>query len=290
MQKIIIGIFLFFLITQNISANFLNQREQKNLENIKIQLQNISQNKDQKWFELINTNLSKNISRSRNNLKLWYILSQIQQELKNLQEIQFPSIDQNIPQEIEQQNYSDTNKNFQKEFFENHGKNITTSLEMPEKCYEFYDIIDEMGKQNNFPTALIISTWSKELNCNFSNPANGWWLYQITSAYYVPWDITIEDFKKMTQDFIDFSKWKWASYEKNPRLRERFWIEKIEITYDFFTLESLQLHAILYNGVWKTTTLSTNTYANNNINSSITGKSDWLITRFLKVIHYEWEK
>jgi len=174
MQKIIIGIFLFFLITQNISANFLNQREQKNLENIKIQLQNISQNKDQKWFELINTNLSKNISRSRNNLKLWYILSQIQQELKNLQEIQFPSIDQNIPQEIEQQNYSDTNKNFQKEFFENHGKNITTSLEMPEKCYEFYDIIDEMGKQNNFPTALIISTWSKELNCNFSNPANGW--------------------------------------------------------------------------------------------------------------------
>jgi hypothetical protein len=35
-----------------------------------------------------------------------------------------------------------------------------------------YDFIDEVAKEQDFPTELIIAMWKKEHNCNLDNPPN----------------------------------------------------------------------------------------------------------------------
>ncbi len=290
MKKIILWIFLVFLcVYQGSYANFLSPQEEKKLESVKHQLHFISENKSENWFQQVDRNLSKVIPKLRSQPKMWYIVSQIQQELQKIYQENFPSIIEISPQEEENiSNISDNSWKY--DFFQKYGWNITTSLELSEKCREHYDFIDEIAQRNDFPTSLVIATWSKESNCNLFNPYNGWGPYQITSRYYTPGEITLADLEVYTQDFIDFSKGKWTSYHRNSNLKNRFWIENIEIRYDFFTLESLQLHAILYNGVGKTTTLSTNLFANTNLHGDIVGNSDGLVTRVLKVLHYETQK
>jgi hypothetical protein len=85
--------------------------------------------------------------------------------------------------------------------------------------------------------------------------------------------------------YIEFSRGKIANYEKNSTLKKRFKKEKINITYNNFSLWDLQLYAVLYNGAGKTTDITKNTFANANLNKSVTSNSDGLVTRFLKIIH-----
>lgn len=179
-----------------------------------------------------------------------------------------------------------------KAFFDLYWKNITTSLEISEKCTMYFDFIDEIAKRNDFPTELVIATWSKEYNCNLWNPSNGWWPFQITSAYYTPWEITIDDFWKSVQHYIDFTKGKWNYFNNNTyhNYKSRFWNENIAITYDNYNIRDLKLSAILYNWVRSDTTLDWNTFANSNLDSSVITNSDWLVTRFLKILNWRTKK
>jgi hypothetical protein len=45
-------------------------------------------------------------------------------------------------------------------------------LKIDEKCTKYFDFIDNIAKEKDFPVELIIATWSKETNCNLYNPAN----------------------------------------------------------------------------------------------------------------------
>lgn len=174
-------------------------------------------------------------------------------------------------------------------FFDSHGKQITTWLDVSESCTKYFDFVDEIAKKNDFPTELIIATWGIEYGCKLWNPANGWGPFQITSQYYTPWDITLEEFGNAVQKYIEFTRGKWDYFNNNAyhNYKERFWSENINVTYDNYTLRDLKLTAILYNGVSKDTTLDGNTFANANLNENVSHKSDGVVTRFLKVLNWK---
>ena len=173
-------------------------------------------------------------------------------------------------------------------FFETYWKDITTDLKVNEKCTKYFDFIDNIATSNNFPTELIIATWSKEYNCNLSNPNNWYWPFQISSKYYIPWDISLDIFSISIQDFIDFSKWKWKYFNENKYIdyKSRFWSENINISYDNYTIRDLKLHSLLYNWIKSNTKLDTNTFANDNLNKEIVSNSDWIVTSFLKILKW----
>lgn len=175
-----------------------------------------------------------------------------------------------------------------KAFFDLYWQNITTWLSISESCIKHFDVIEKIAKKNNFPTELIIATWGIEYGCKLWNPANGWGPFQITSQYYTPWDITLEEFSESVQKYIDFTRGKWDYFNNNPyhSYKERFWSENINITYDSYTLRDLKLTAILYNWVSKDTTLDGNTFANANLNDTVSHASDGVVTRFLKVLNW----
>lgn len=176
-----------------------------------------------------------------------------------------------------------------KAFFDLYWQTITTGLSVSELCTKYFDVIDEIAKKNNFPTELIIATWGIEYGCKLWNPANWWGPFQITSQYYAPWDITVEEFSLSVQKYIDFTKGKWDYFNTNPyhSYKERFWNENINIMYESYTLRDLKLTAILYNWVSKNTTLDGNTFANANLNDTVSHASDGVVTRFLKVLNWK---
>ncbi len=175
-----------------------------------------------------------------------------------------------------------------KSFFEENWKDITTDLKVNAKCTKYFDFVNDIAIKNDFPTELIIATWSIEYNCNLSNPANWYWPFQISSKYYTPWDITLEQFAVSVQDYIDFSRNKWNYFNTNTYhdYKTRFWSWNIAITYDTYTLRELRLNSILFNWIRKDTTLDKNTFANTNLNKDTAWPNDWLVTRFLKILKW----
>ena len=63
---------------------------------------------------------------------------------------------------------------------------------------------------NNFPTALTIATRYRETHCGYYLPSNGDGPFQILSKDYGTGEINEDTFTQSIQDFIDFSKGKYA--------------------------------------------------------------------------------
>gem|GEM_PF-2152592 len=91
------------------------------------------------------------------------------------------------------------------------------------------------------------------------------------------------------EKFIDFSEHKWRAFATNPSHKRKFGQDFINLGYDRFTIKDIRLHAIMYNGVSSNTTLEGNTFANNNLNSSVTGNADGIVTMFLKILNRQIE-
>ncbi len=172
-------------------------------------------------------------------------------------------------------------KMFNEEEFYNQYRQFVTSddEELPENCVNYYDQIDEIAQQRDFPTALIIAMRYREHTCNFNNPANGRGNFQITSQYYPPGEITRDEFVDQVNNFIDFSEAKRAWYD-NLLLRDD---RAIDLTHDEFNLQDIRKHAILYNGIKQGTTPGTNDYANHNFWKLPDGR-DGIVAAFLKVV------
>lgn len=148
-------------------------------------------------------------------------------------------------------------------------------------CTKYFDQIDEIAREYDFPVELIIATWYREHTCKFYNPGNGWGNFQITSNYYAPGDITRTEFRSQVIDFIEFSQWKREYYD----LTQNFWPEPISLSYDHFDLASIRKHSIYYNGI--VGELATNKYTNTNFNWVWVGGTDGIVTYFLKVLRRE---
>ncbi len=286
MKKIFL-ILLFIIITFSKTLAYEPTDEDiKSINNAKEKLWEISHIKWKEWFQQKVYQIDKKLLNHKKTWKVFYALNQIKLEMITIYLSLWWIIENQAEKEVLEQ--SNDKKQKRIDFFAENWKNITTSLEVNEKCTKYFDFVDEIAKRNDFPTELIIATWSKETNCNLSNPANWDWPFQIRSNYYKPWTITLDEFAVSVQHFIDFSKWKWKYFNTNTfvNYKKRFWSENLAITYDNYTLRELQIHSILYNWVGKSTTLTSNSFANANLNSKVTSSSDWVVTRFLKILNW----
>ncbi len=151
-------------------------------------------------------------------------------------------------------------------------------------CKKYYDKIDLVAKQYDFPVELIIATWFREHTCKFKNPGNGRWNFQIITEYYPPGDISRAQFEAQIIDFIKFSEGKWKYYD----LTQKFGPDPIELSYNDFDLASIRKQAIYYN--WIVWTMEKNVYANQNFNGISVGWADWIVAAFLKTLKYGLEK
>lgn len=295
MKKILLLFLLFFFSISITIAYNPSEIEQKNLSNLRKLFDKQANIKWEIWLKRqINLfEFSKNqLTDDRKIYIVSYILSDLNDIHVKIKEKNELKLQEKLT-EIEKQKEEELKlitdyKEKSKIFFETHGGSITTSLNVSENCTKYFDFIDEIAKKNDFPIELVIATWSKEYNCNLWNPANGWWPFQITSQYYTPWSVSLEQFWESVQKYIDFTKGKWNYFNNNTyhNYKSRFWNENIAITYDNYTIRDLKLSAILYNWVNSTTTLDWNSFANANLNNSVTSNSDWLVTRFLKILNW----
>lgn len=293
------NIFLFFtlfIFSLNISFAYNpTEIEQKTLSRLKILFEKQAEKKWELWikrqinlFEFTKTKLTDDrkiylVSYILNDLNI--ISNDLKKKNEEKLQKQLLELEAKKAEEIKQiQDYNTKAR----AFFDLYWWDITTSLSVNENCIKYFDFIDEIAKKNDFPTELIIATWWKEYNCTLWNPANWWWPFQITSQYYKPGDISLEEFWEGVQKYIDFTKGKWDYFNNNTyhNYKTRFWSENITITYDSYTIRDLKLTAILYNWVSKDTTLDWNTFANSNLNNSVTTNSDWIVTRFLKILNW----
>lgn len=151
-----------------------------------------------------------------------------------------------------------------------------------DSCFIYFDQIDLIAKEYNFPTALIIATRYREHSCFFSNPSNGRGNFQITSHDYPAWDITREQFSDQIINFISFSQAKRDWYDAI----QVFGPEPVSLQYETFDLSSVRKHAILYNGVYPDVTLDSSWYANENFTQARWWR-DGIVASFLKVLQWE---
>ncbi|MGE4443450.1 MAG: hypothetical protein AB7E37_00475 [Candidatus Altimarinota bacterium] len=276
-------IFLFFMIFSfSITSGFayeLSEKDKNALIQAKELISNFSDKKEIIWFENRVKKIDTLASKFKTNTRYWIIFNELRAEFQSV-------IDKKLEKEFENTQGEITSE---LDFFNKYGTQITTGLEVPEKCKTNYDFVDEIAKRNDFPTALIIATWGKETNCNMYNPANGWGPFQITSQYYEPGNIGLIELENSIEKFIAFTRNKWNYFNTNKyhNYKQRFGEENIHLSYDNYTLRDLRLHSVLYNGVSANTTLEGNTFANNNLNPNVVGPSDGIVTRFLKILYWK---
>ncbi len=238
------------------------------------------------WFKSLISNINILIEKNNTDEKKVAILILVRDNLVNyLQNIDTQL--ENAKKEAEilelKEKEAQSSKN---QMLNNYFSSIIWDKKVNDKCIKHYDFIDNIAKNNNFPTALIISTWKKEFNCSLANPANGWGPFQTTSKYYVPWEISLEIFWNEIVDFINVTKWKWSFFNSHKNLKDKFWLENINITYDNFSLKQLQMSAIMYNWYNSAKTLDSSGFANTNLNNSIKWNVDGIVTYFLKILNW----
>ncbi|MDP2090842.1 MAG: hypothetical protein Q8K30_04565 [Candidatus Gracilibacteria bacterium] len=306
MKKVIIIFILFIITITNAYSYTPTDNELRLLGIIKERAVTKSKIKGQLWLKKELISLEKSlISTKDERIKflLTYIINDRKIILENLiiednlkREIELKRIEQiTKEEELKKAKFELEKKQIEIkylpkaiEFFNINGKDITTELKVNQKCTKYFDFVNDIAIKNDFPVELIIATWSIEYNCNLGNPANGFGPFQITSKFYTPGDITLEQFALSIQDFIDFSRNKWNYFNTNKYhdYKTRYGSGNIEITYDNYTLRELRLNSILYNGIKKDTTLDKNTFANTNLNKEVEGPFDGLVTRFLKILKW----
>lgn len=112
-------------------------------------------------------------------------------------------------------------------------------ISMEDKCFWRYNTLDNISFANNFPTALTIATWYRESHCWYYLPKNWDWPFQILSKDYGTGEINEDIFTQSVQDFIDFSKTKYANYKSKV---------DINLSYTGIDLNSIISHGWFYNG------------------------------------------
>lgn len=279
--------FLCIFSTQSSFAYSLWQKDQKVIDKAGELLWTLEPSQSlvwfQNWVQLITSTLPKYQSSQRSQA----ILLQLQKHFQEI--VDYKLNKENTIWDTQDPSLTETTNLSKQEFFDAYGRQITTGLEVPTKCVENYDFVDTIAKDEDFPTPLILAVWWIETNCNMYNPANGWWLFQITSQYFEPGNVGYIELESQIRNFIAFSRNKWNYFNTNTyhNYKSRFGGENIDIHYNSYTLRDLRLHSILYNWVSSTTTLEWNTFANANLNPGVSGRSDGVVTRFLKVLNWE---
>ncbi len=140
---------------------------------------------------------------------------------------------------VEKDKVKAENIQYKKDFLTQYMSGISTEITTPDSCIGRYQTLDAMSYVNNYPTALLMATWFRESTCGYYLPKNGDGPFQIVSKDYGTGQISEDIFWKASQDYIDFSKNKYAMYKSKLNLN---------LTYTGFDYTWVVSHAALYNG------------------------------------------
>jgi hypothetical protein len=132
---------------------------------------------------------------------------------------------------------------------------------LPDRCYTYFDEIDALAREENFPPSLIIATWFKESSCAMKNPDNKNGLFQIIAYDYGTGELTVDELIQQTKDFIEFSRNKRSWYKRLLKFDDK----PVEISYDGRSLQDIRKQALLYNGLYAWLTLENARYPNNHL-------------------------
>jgi hypothetical protein len=132
---------------------------------------------------------------------------------------------------------------------------------LPERCFTYFNEIDTLARQENFPPSLIIATWFKEASCAMKNPDNGDGVFQIVAHDYGTQELTLDELLQQIQDFIAFSRNKRNRYKRLQTFDDK----PVDISYTHRSLQDIRKQALLYNGLYAWLTLENARYANNHL-------------------------
>ncbi len=286
MKKIALSLAIIssILLINSSFAYSPNYDENQKLEYIYKQIDNLYTDKKIDKIIRIKNKINSKIEKNRNHEKNMYFLRLIKNKL-----VSYIEKHEKIKKEarakaklLEVKKETNPKKVFVNKYWNQ------ISWEITNACIKNYDFVDKIAKEQDFPTALIIAMWKKEHNCYLDNPANGWWAFQITSRYYNPGEISLEEFKQEVIDFINFSKNKIAYYNKDSgKFKAIFGKEDIVLNYSNYSARNIRLYALLYNWIKKSTNINTFLFANANLNWDLKSNSDWILTTFVKVLKWE---
>lgn len=232
----------------------------------------------------ISKNITNVIWKFHNNSRNYYILNEmnnyILQKIKNQNLADLENSE--ITKSWDKTSQATSKTNFYETFYNNHWLNIVTDNSSIAKCVQHFDLVDKVAKANNFPAELVLATWHLEANCNYYNPANTHWVFQIMVYSYGNWDITEAMFEQQIVDYINFVK------NKRNRQNRSFvaWKSKLQISYDNYSINDLRIHWFLYNWIKKWVLPSETLYNNWNLNNKFKHNKDWLITVLLKILKW----
>lgn len=185
-----------------------------------------------------------------NNINLWDFYNQ----LKNLQ-TDYPNDDRldymltNLKDYLYNKLYTQKtaaraiSKTYKQNFLNQHiswlSLEISDSLQ---KCTWWYNTLDDISFAYNFPTALTMATWYRESTCSYYLPSNWDGPFQIVSKDYGTGEITSRLFVQTIEDFMDFTKSKFARYDGQL---------SGNLSYTWFDLDWITNFSSLYNGWYK---------------------------------------
>lgn len=292
MRKIIAYILVSSIILTSSSYATYSPTQEENikLQTIETKIDSIYKNKWVDRIEIIKNQINKYIEANRENERTMYFLRIIKNNLvsyieKDKKENPRKSLKIKTPEKKVSVAKS-IKINTKQNLIGTYWKEI--SWEITDTCVKNYDFIDEVAKEQDFPTELIIAMWKKEHNCNLDNPPNWWGAFQISSRYYNPGKISLDKFKSEIIDFINFSKNKINYYNKDSgKFKAIFGNDDIKLSHNNFSIRDLRLYSLLYNWIIKSADLKTFTFANANLNLDLKSNSDWIVTSVLKVIKWE---
>lgn len=283
MKKIILLILFFVFFSFTFADYTPVYNDYKILESVYSRLNKIIIKSPEK-AQNISNNISKILYKFPNDTRNYYILNQLNnyiiEKIENLKQAHLEISDPT-------QSPIETMKpikesNFYENFYNTHWLNIQSNLDSIDSCVQYFDKVDKIARENDFPTELVLATWYMEATCKFYNPANTHWIFQIMNYNYWVWELTDSQFEQQVVDYINFVK------NKRNRQNRAFvvWDSKIQIQYDSYTIDELWAHWFLYNWIKKWVLPSETMYNSWNLNEDLQYRKDWLVTVMLKVIKW----
>lgn len=134
-------------------------------------------------------------------------------------------------------------------FVYNYASGIIQDHNIPQKCRDRRQYMDDISFVHNLPTAITMATRYAESTCGFYLPihptygSNG--PFQIITKDYGTGEMTESLFRQTVQDFVWFAWYKINSYEKS---NSKEWL-KVNLTYDSFDFTGVVRFGALYNGL-----------------------------------------
>ena len=191
--------------------------------------------------------------------RLWYLLGEIDNHLRaKLDTMKKPAIIESIAAK--------------EDFVEQYSSWIIKEHSIPDRCWEMYELLDDLSFVHDIPTAITLWTWYAETTCGFYLPvhptygSNG--PFQIISKDYGTGEMTMELFKQTLEDFLIFARHKYNLYGWAKWNRENGYA--VDVSYTWFDLTGVVRHGALYNGV-------ASDHPMGNIYGEIRPKKDWYV-------------